>query len=73
MTVYYGTDVPPDEDIPLICICPTAIPEPCGQCATCLRPVVELWPPDAYAAALMAYPQICAQQVDWTLRNKAPA
>jgi hypothetical protein len=62
---------PTDDElgIPYICVCPTAMPEPCGQCRHCLRPVVATWPPTAYSAALMAYPQVCTQQVDWTLRK----
>jgi len=58
---------------PLVCICAIARPEPSGQCETCWRPVVALWPAGRYRTALAAYPQLTEQTIDWTLRGKAMA
>jgi len=59
--------------LPLVCVCTTARPEPCGQCVDCWRPVVALWPAGQYRDALAAYPQIANQTIDWTLRTKVVA
>ena|GEM_PF-5304650 len=59
--------------VPLICVCTTARPDRGGQCETCWRPVVALWPAGRYRAAIAAYPQLANQSVDWTLRTKAVA
>jgi hypothetical protein len=61
-------------DRALVCVCP--VPRPTrqwgGQCDHCARPVVQLWPPARYLAALRAYPQIADQEIDWSLRMPAP-
>ena len=59
--------------VPLVCVCTTACPDRSGQCETCWRPVVVLWPAGRYGAALAAYPQLTEQIIDWTLRTKVVA
>jgi hypothetical protein len=54
--------------VPLICVCPTSIPERVGQCRTCYRRVAQLMAPHHYRAAEGAYPQIANQRIDWTHR-----
>jgi hypothetical protein len=56
---------------PLVCVCPVARPtgQWGGECVTCLRPVVALWSPDKYRAAIAAYPHLTKQTVDWTFRT----
>ena len=47
-----------DCGVPLVCLCLTPDPQPCGQCATCLRVIVERMNPTHRAAALRAYPEL---------------
>ena len=49
---------PDDEATPLICLCHDPWPEPCGQCAHCLRVIPSRMSAAHQAAALAAYPEL---------------